>query len=98
MFKQYIRFNLLLLPLYLLLGMALIIGILLTAEREGYFTHMAIVILQLWVLTIIPNIIYCVMKRNEPGNILGFLITLVVCPVPYFIIAVIMRVTYVQQF
>ncbi|WP_223702314.1 hypothetical protein [Sutcliffiella deserti] len=95
-FIKYLRFNLVLLPLYLFFCMALILGIVLAAEKETYFKDMFLFVLpQYWVLLAIPNFIYLFLKRKEEGNTLGFLKLFILIPIPFIFITVLMRIIYV---
>jgi hypothetical protein len=86
LFNQYLRFNLTLLPLYLLLGIGFFIGFMLTAEKDTFFNSMSLAILQAWILLTIPNIIYAIVKRKEEGNLKGLFSIFFFIPVPFVIL------------
>jgi hypothetical protein len=92
MFQKYKKFNLILSPLYVFLGMAMLLGILLTFEEEMYFVHILFLIIQLWAIIGIINIIYFIVKRKEVGNGKAFIKMFFLIPIPFVILAALMRV------
>jgi hypothetical protein len=92
MFENYKKFNLLLSPLYIILGLTLVLGVLFTYEEEMYVIHMFYVILQLWAIITIPNVFYFIWNRKEQGNGKAFLQYFFLMPVPFIVLAAIMRV------
>ncbi|OZM56960.1 hypothetical protein CIB95_09320 [Lottiidibacillus patelloidae] len=92
MFQKYKKFNFILLPLYLFLGLAMTLGILLTFDEEMYFEPVFYLILQFWGIIGIVNLVYFIMKRKEVGNGKAFLQMFFLIPVPFVILALLMRV------
>jgi ABC-type Na+ efflux pump permease subunit len=93
--KRFLRFNLKLSPAYLVLALIFVIGILLTGDEETYTTDMATIIAQITLILIFPNIFYMVKYRKEKGSYIGLLSIVPLIPVPFALIAVIMKVIYV---
>jgi predicted MFS family arabinose efflux permease len=94
MLRTYIKFNSKLSPFYLLFGIAMIVGILLAGDKDTYVRDMTYVILQIWGLIAIPNVIYLVIKRKQDGILKSFFGMMFLIPIPYIIIAVVMRFLY----
>jgi hypothetical protein len=95
MLKKYIRFNIKIFPMYIVLSFLLFVAIFLGEDGGEYIKGVSTAIIQLVILALIPNIIYLIMNRKEPGNFLGFLGVIPIIPVPFVVIAVIMGVVYV---
>lgn len=93
--KRFFKFNLKLSPAYLVMALLFVIGIMLTGDEENYPTDMATVIAQITFILILPNIFYMFKYRKEKGSFLGFLSIVPLIPVPFSIIAVIMKMIYV---
>ena len=93
--NDFLRFNLKLSPAYLVLGVVLVVGIMLTGDEETYPTDMATVIAQITFILILPNIFYMFKYRKEKGGFMGLLSIVPLIPVPFAIIAVIMKLIYV---
>jgi hypothetical protein len=92
--SKYIKFNLQLSPAYVVIAFIFVIGIVLTGNRETYNHDMAAVILQVTVLLIIPNLIFMIRHRKEKGSLLGLMAVVLIIPVPFILIAIIMRAVY----
>jgi hypothetical protein len=95
MLKKYIRFNIKIFPMYIVLSFLLFVAIFLGEDGGEYIKGVSTAIIQLVILALIPNIIYLIMNRKETGNFLGFLGVIPIIPVPFVVIAVIMGVVYV---
>lgn len=95
MFNQFLKFNVKLSPVYLILAAVFIFGILLTGDEDTYVTDMIAVIAQITLILIIPNLIYMFKNRKQNGSFLGLISMLPLIPIPFIILAVIMRLIYV---
>ncbi len=95
MFGKYMKYNLKLSPAYLVLALIFIGGIILTGDRESYFYDMAAVILQITLILMLPNLIYLIRLRVEQGCLMGFVAMVMVIPIPFTLIAIIMRIIYI---
>jgi hypothetical protein len=95
MLEKYIKFNLKLSPAYLVLAFIFIFGIVLTGDKETYVHDMKAVILQIMLLLFIPNVVYMIRHRKEQGSIIGLTAMLFIMPIPFILIAIIMRIIYV---
>ncbi|WIF97743.1 MULTISPECIES: hypothetical protein [Pontibacillus] len=87
-------FNSKLLPLYVLFLMAFALGIALTGEKDGFLIHMLVIIPQFWFYSITPNLWLLYKKRGDEGNLKGFLKMMICIPIPYIIIAILIRIFY----
>lgn len=74
--RKYLIYNLMFLPLHLFLYLCLFIGILLTGDADDFIMPVAAVTAQLYILGLIPNIIYAIRHRKEHWSLSGLLITL----------------------
>ena len=90
MLVSYIRYNFRWLPAYLILALILICGIILTGDRKTFFIDMIFVIAQIFLLLLIPNIIYLFRHRDKKRSISGFLVTLMIIPLPFLVIVLLM--------
>lgn len=97
MLRSYINFNKKLSPLYIILFLSLILGVILTWDRNTYIQDMVFVILQIWAILSIPNIIYLIMKRKQKGSSNGFLRIMLFIPLPYIGLALIMGLIVVYR-
>ncbi|MGR3765987.1 hypothetical protein [Rossellomorea sp. NS-SX7] len=95
MFRKFIRFNIKIFPMYIVLSFLLFVAIILGEDGGQYINGVLKAIFQLVILALIPNIIYLIINRRESGNFLGFLGMIPIIPVPFVVIAVIMGVVYV---
>ncbi|WP_406687823.1 hypothetical protein [Rossellomorea vietnamensis] len=95
MVKRFLRFNLKLTPAYLVLAVVFVVGIMLTGDEETYTIDMATIIAQISLILILPNIFYMFKYRKERGSFIGFLSIVTLIPVPFAIIAVILKLIYV---
>lgn len=92
--RKYINYNFKLLPLHIFLYLCLFISILLTGDADDFLMPVTAVTAQLYILGLIPNIVYAIKHRKEQGNLFGLSLTLPILFIPYIIIALIMRVFY----
>lgn len=67
----------------------------LTGDEETYTIDMATIIAQISLILILPNIFYMFKYRKERGSFIGFLSIVTLIPVPFAIIAVILKLIYV---
>ncbi|WP_028783976.1 hypothetical protein [Thalassobacillus devorans] len=96
MLEKFWRYNVKLAPLHILLTILLVVNILMSATREDYFFHYILMALpQVWILAIIPNLIFLVKNRKEHGAFQAFLTIALILPVPYVFIILLMRLIYV---
>ncbi len=82
-------------PAYLVLAVVIVVGILLTGDEETYITDMIAIIAQITLILFIPNIVYMFKHRKKEGSVLGLLSIIPLIPIPFALIAVIMKVVYV---
>ncbi|MCR8848120.1 hypothetical protein NQ095_06870 [Rossellomorea sp. SC111] len=94
MVKRFLKFNLKLSPAYLVLAIVFVVGIMLTGDAETYLRDMIAIIAQITLILFIPNIIYMFKHRKREGSVLGLLSTIPLIPIPFALIAVIMKVIY----
>lgn len=96
MFEKFWKYNIKLSPLHIFLSILLLVNIMMSATRQDYFFNLILMALpQLWVISIIPNLIYYVRNRKETGSLQAFLTMVVLLPIPYLFIIIIMRIIYV---
>ncbi|KSU61859.1 hypothetical protein AS034_13605 [[Bacillus] enclensis] len=95
MFKRYLRFNIKLFPLYLGLAFMLMIAIFFGEDGGKFLEEAAIAIVQLSFIVLIPNIVYMFRHRRESGSLIGLLGMIPVIPVPFVLIAILLKVLYV---
>ncbi|SDQ93139.1 hypothetical protein [Virgibacillus salinus] len=91
---NYIKFNLKMFPAYLVLSFLLLFNILLGTEGDNYLKDISGAIFQLVILMLIPNVFYMVRHNEDKGNILGFLGIIPLIPLPFILIAILMRIVY----
>ncbi|MGE7218519.1 hypothetical protein ACQKJC_18630 [Priestia koreensis] len=73
----------------------MLIGIVLTAEKETYVINMLAIIGQIMLFHFIPNVIYTIKHRKKERVVLGLIGITPLTAIPYVVLAIIMRIIYV---
>ncbi|MGE7093324.1 hypothetical protein ACQKII_18095 [Lysinibacillus sp. NPDC048646] len=94
MFSKFMIFNIKLSPVYIFFALLLIFGILLFGEKETYVSFMVGIIPQLVFILFIPNVVYMIRHRKESGSFLALLSMILIIPLPFILVAIIMRILY----
>lgn len=82
-------------PLYFMVALMQFVGIIMwDNETISYVRGTSGSIAQMTFLLFIPNVIYAIKYRKKKGVLIGLLIMLPLIPVPYIIIAIIMKIFY----
>jgi hypothetical protein len=94
MFGRIVNFNIKLSPVYIVLSLILIGGIVLTGDEKTYVSDMFAVIAEVVLILLVPNIIYTFRNRNERGSFIALLCMLPIIPLPFIFIALMMMIVY----
>jgi len=95
MIGQFIKFNLKIFPLYFMVALMQFIGIIMwDNETISYVRGISGAIAQMTFFLFIPNIIYAIKYRKKREVLIGLLSMIPLIPIPYIIIAVIMKILY----
>ncbi|UNL87480.1 hypothetical protein [Priestia koreensis] len=95
MIGQFIKFNLKIFPLYFMVALMQFIGLIMwDNETISYVRGTLGAIAQVTFFLFIPNVIYAIKYRQEKGVLIGLSSMLPLIPIPYIIIAVIMKIVY----
>ncbi|WP_336883620.1 hypothetical protein [Priestia koreensis] len=95
MIGQFVTFNLKLFTLYFMVALMQFIGIMMwDNETISYVRGTSGAIAQMTLILFIPNVIYAIKYRKKKGVLIALLSMLPLIPIPYIIIAVIMKFLY----
>lgn len=92
MYGDFMKFNLRMLPIHIILCVILGFGFILTAEKDNWYPIGFGAIIQLYILGSIPNFIFYLKRRKKINSLKYFITTLFLFVTPYILTVLILSI------